>query len=90
MPKKTTGFVSGESVEWRLSFGKVRIHNDHLSIGQEISSRCLICSQGLACALARLEEPEQPAAKDDVDKGDGTDKDGDATPPLDNWYDSER
>ncbi len=90
MPEQTTSGISSEGVDRRLSFRTVRVHNNHLSVGQVTNSRCGICSEGLESALEIVAQPEKRADKDEVDKGDGADKDRDSASSYDYWANTAR
>lgn len=85
MQKKTDGAVPVESGDWRLSFRSVRVHNNHLQIGQENAASCRICTEGLGGALEKIEVVRKPDKKDEVAKSGGADEKGDSSSPYDDW-----
>lgn len=87
MQKQNERLIQGTSGSWNLSFGAVRIHNAHLQGGRGVGANCPVCNEGLGGALAPTPAREKPDTVDEVDKGDGTDKEGDTTPPPDPWAD---
>ncbi len=87
MSGQNESIVPRASVDWRLSFRAVRVHNVHLSGGQAVSSSCGICTQGLGGALARIAPVEKPTEKSKVAEGDGDNKKESTTSPSSDWAD---
>ncbi len=85
MQEKNDGVIQSQGLDRRLSFGSVRVHNDHLSIGQKVGSGCRVCTAGLGGFMAEIAPPEEPDKKDEVVESDGGDKDRDSSPPPSDW-----
>ncbi len=87
MQREAEGSVSSEGVEWRLSFRAVRVHNNHIQAGRQQIGGCGVCGQGLAGAMAPVEEVAKPDSKDEVVEGDGVDESARSSPSYSDWAD---
>ncbi len=87
MQKQNDLVVQGSGQHWMLSFGAVRIHNDHVQGGRRTITGCSVCEEGLGGALAATTRVEKPLDGEKVVEGDGADKEGDAASPPDPWAD---
>ncbi len=85
MSKEDGGVVSSEGISWRLSFRQVRIHNAHLQSGTATRGSCALCTQGLAGALAKVQEAPKPVDKDEVASSSGDHKERDTASPYGDW-----
>lgn len=85
MPRQNDIVVQGTGDDRMLSFGNVRVHNNHIQSGRSFSLGCHVCSEGLEGALSTLPTVE---VKSEVAKSDGVDEEEDATPSSgsgDDW-----
>ncbi len=87
MQRQNEGPVSRASIDWRLSFRAVRVHNSHISGGKEIQNSCDVCTYGLGGVMARVAVVEKPDKKDEVVKGDGDNKEKGSAPSPSDWTD---
>ncbi len=87
MQKQDDKSVQGAGVNWVLSLGAVRVHNDHLQGGQRSSAGCGVCQEGLGGALAPLANRKEPVEDEKVVESGGADKEADAAPSHDPWPD---
>jgi len=87
MQGQNEGVVSRASVDWRLSFRSVCVHNAHVSGGKAISRGCDVCTYGLGGVMARIAPVEKPNKEDEVAKGDGDNKKESAAPSPSDWAD---
>ncbi len=81
MSEKASSIVQSSGGTWRFHLGTMRVHDDHVSSGHRTSSRCPVCSHGLAGTLEKLEETRTSVV---VAKGDGANKEEDTAPPRSN------
>ncbi len=87
MQRSIDGNVQGQSAEWRLSFGAVRVHNSHLQGGKSRQQGCGICEKGLGGAMAKIEGEGKSDSEDEVVEGDGVDEKANTSPSYSDWAD---
>lgn len=82
------GSIQSASIDGRLSFRAVRVHNAHLQAGRATTERCGVCAEGMGGLLAAIEEKPSVDQKSEVVEGDGGDKERDSAPSPGYWADS--
>ncbi len=81
MPKKDDSVVQSPGLDWSLDYRAVRVHDSHVSGGVRSSNQCPLCLEGLAGAMAPLQEKSAGYLEDGVAEGDGADEGGGPASP---------